>query len=111
MNKRSKIIATGITTFVIVAGGAGFAIAGSGGEDANETEAPITGTALGQAKSAALDHVGQGEVTGTEVSDEESYYEVEVTLDDNSQTDVQLDRAFNVVSEETETGPEAGDTD
>jgi len=111
MNKRSKIIATGITAFVIMAGGAGFAIAGTGGEDSHENETPITGTALGQAESAALDHVGQGKVTGTEVSDEESYYEVEVTLNDGSETDVQLDRAFNVVSEEAETGPEAGDTE
>jgi hypothetical protein len=37
-------------------------------------------------------------VTGTEVGDEESYYEVEVTLDDGSQVDVQLDRQFAVVS-------------
>jgi uncharacterized membrane protein YkoI len=36
-------------------------------------------------------------VTETEVDDEESYYEVEVTLDDGSQVDVQLDRSFNVV--------------
>ena len=33
----------------------------------------------------------------TEVGDEESYYEVEVTLDDGTQVDVQLDRDFQVV--------------
>jgi len=39
-----------------------------------------------------------GKVTETEVGDEDSYYEVEVTDADGSQTDVQLDRGFNVVS-------------
>jgi len=40
-------------------------------------------------------------VTETEVGDEEScYYEVEVTLDDGSQVDVQLDEGFNVVGDE-----------
>lgn len=112
MNKRNKIIATGIAALALVAGGTGLAVAGSGGgEDAHENEAPITGTALGQAKAAALDHVGQGKVTGTEVGDEQSYYEVEVTLDNGTQTDVQLDRSFKVVSQEDETGHEAGDTE
>jgi uncharacterized membrane protein YkoI len=39
-------------------------------------------------------------VTETEVGDEESVYEVEVTLDDGSQVDVQLDRSFRVVDSE-----------
>ena len=33
-------------------------------------------------------------MTGTEVDDEESIYEVEVTLDDGRQVDVQLDADF-----------------
>ena len=63
-------------------------------------EAPITGSALGRASDAALASTGEGRVTETEVGDEESYYEVEVTLDDGSQVDVQLDRDFNVVGSE-----------
>lgn len=110
MKKRNTIIATGVAAIALVAGGAGIAIAGGGGEDAHETDTAITGPALGQAESAALDHVGQGKVTGTEVGDEESYYEVEVTRTDGSQTDVQLDRSFNVVSQEDEHGTEAGDS-
>jgi hypothetical protein len=43
--------------------------------------------------------VGGGTVTETEVGDEESYYEVEVTQPNGSQTDVQLDRDFDVVGE------------
>jgi hypothetical protein len=38
-------------------------------------------------------------VTETEQGDEESYYEVEVTLDDGSQVDVQLDRDLDVVGQ------------
>jgi hypothetical protein len=51
---------------------------------------------------------GGGRVTGTEVGDEESYYEVEVTLGDGTQIDVQLDRSFRVVGGETD---DAGDDD
>ena len=50
---------------------------------------PITGDALVQASQAALAFTGDGTVTATEVGDEESLYEVEVTLADGSQTDVQ----------------------
>ena len=57
----------------------------------------ITGSALERAEAAALDHLGEGTVSATEVDDEESYYEVEVTLDDGSQVDVQLDKDFQVV--------------
>jgi uncharacterized membrane protein YkoI len=79
---------------VVVAGaGAGIAVA-AGGDDA---EAPITGDALRRASAAALAHTGGGRVSETEVGDEDSYYEVEVTLDDGSQVDVQLDRRFEVV--------------
>ena len=42
---------------------------------------PITGDALEQATAAALAHTGGGQVTETEVDDEESNYEVEVTLE------------------------------
>ncbi len=72
----------------------------------------ISGSALDQASAAALDATGEGSVSGTEVGDEESYYEVEVTLDDGSEVDVQLNRDFSVVGEEAETGEtEAGDDD
>ncbi len=77
-------------------------------DDAREDEAEgadvaITGDALEQAKAAALAHTNGGRVTGTEVGDEESYYEVEVTLDDGQQVDVQLDEQFKVVGDEADT--------
>jgi hypothetical protein len=59
--------------------------------------APVTGVELEQASDAALAHTGGGRVTETELGGEESLYEVEVTLDDGSQVDVQLDDQFNVV--------------
>jgi uncharacterized membrane protein YkoI len=67
-------------------------------EDAAESsEAPIVGTDLDRASAVALEFTGSGSVTATEVGDEESYYEVEVTMDDGRQIDVQLDENFNVV--------------
>ncbi len=72
------------------------ALAGSN-DDPAEREVPITGKALDTAKAAALAETGGGRVTGTEVGDEDSYYEVEVTLDDGTQVDIQLDESFAVV--------------
>jgi hypothetical protein len=98
MEKRTKIaigMAAGVV--VVVAGGAGAAVAAGGGDDGEE---PITGDALDKASAAALEHTGGGRVTETEVGDEESLYAVEVTLDDGSQVDVQLDEDFDVVGDE-----------
>jgi uncharacterized membrane protein YkoI len=96
ITRKVAVIAALVVGIGAVGGGAALA---SGGDD-DGTETPITGSALEQAKAAALDHTGQGKVTDTEVGDEESYYEVEVTLDDGSQVDVQLDKSFNVVGSE-----------
>ena len=94
MNRKTTLI-TLAAAAAIVAGGTGAGIAAANGGDDNE--APITGQALDKASAAALEHTGEGRVTETEVGDEESYYEVEVTLDDGSQVDVQLDKSFKVV--------------
>jgi hypothetical protein len=82
----------------IVAGGAGVAAARGPGSGAPEgPDTAISGDALQKASEAALAETGGGRVTGSEVGDEESYYEVEVTKDDGSQVDVQLDENFSVV--------------
>jgi hypothetical protein len=94
MTRRTKLIGIVAGTVAIVAAGAGIAV-GAGGDD---DEPAITGQDLERATKAALDHTGGGRVTETEVGDEESYYEVEVTLADGGQIDVQLDENFNVVS-------------
>lgn len=96
--KKIALTATAAAALVLAAGGA--AIAGSGDDDASDTA--IQGPALQQASEAALAETGGGKVTETEVDDEESYYEVEVTLADGSQVDVQLDRTFVVVSSDAD---------
>ena len=74
-------------------------------EDALEGEdTPITGEALEQASEAALEYLrengmGEGQVTDTEVGDEEGYYEIEVTLDEGGQVDVHLTEEFEVLSQ------------
>ena len=103
MTKRTKLLLAGASAAALAAGGAGVAL-GTGDDDASEQ--PISGSALDSASAAALAHTGGGTVSGTEVHDEESLYEVEVTLDDGSQTDVQLDRDFNVVGGEADDGEE-----
>jgi uncharacterized membrane protein YkoI len=91
--KTVALIAGGAIASASVAG-AGIAISST---DDDGTEVPITGVELERATKAALEHTGGGTVTETELGDEESLYEVEVTLDDGSQVDVQLDEGFNVV--------------
>jgi uncharacterized membrane protein YkoI len=92
---RKRLVAIGAVVVALGAVSGGVAIAAGGDDDATET--PITGTDLQKASAAALAHTDGGRVTGTEVGDEESYYEVEVTLDGGGQVDVQLDKSFNVV--------------
>jgi hypothetical protein len=97
MKHRTKIVIAGAAVAGAIAAGTGAAVAAGG-----DTDIPITGDALQPASEAALAHMGGGRVTGTEVGDEDSYYEVEVTLEDGSQVDVQLDEQFNVVSSDAD---------
>jgi len=72
-------------------------------DDVIEDEAedvPITGNALETASAAALEYIGEGRVTDTEIGDEEGYYEIEITLDNGKEVDVHLDENFNVLSVE-----------
>jgi uncharacterized membrane protein YkoI len=113
VKRSTKWIASGAVAAAVVAGaGTSIAIASGGGDD-DDTQKSISGDALERASAAALDHTGEGRVTETEVGDEESYYEVEVTLDDGSQVDVQLDRSFDVVgsSADDESEDEGADDD
>jgi uncharacterized membrane protein YkoI len=93
--KRIAVVIAGAA--LVTAGTVGAAAALSGDDDAHDR--PIPAADLEQAEQAALEETGGGKVTETEVDDEESKYEVEVTLDDGTQVDVQLDEDFNVVSE------------
>jgi hypothetical protein len=95
MKGRTRWIVGGGLIVALIGGGTGLAVAAAHGDD---TETPITGPALAKASAAALAHTGGGRVTETEVSDEEAYYEVEVTLADGRQVDVHLDSDFKVVN-------------
>jgi hypothetical protein len=99
MKKRIVIAIAAIAAL----GVGGTAIAGAAGVgDDNGTDKAITGPALDRASSAALQATDGGRVTETEVGDEESYYEVEVTRGDGSQVDVQLDRGFHLVGQKVD---------
>lgn len=100
MKVGKKFVAAGAIAALSAVGGTGIAVATGSGDDTADT--PITGPALATASAAALDHVGGGKVTGTEIDDEESYYEIEVRRPDGSQIDVQLDRSFNVVGDKAD---------
>jgi hypothetical protein len=103
MTKRTRWIIVGAAAGVAAAAiGGGVAVAGVGGD----SETPITGAARAKAEAAALAHTGGGEVTETEAGDEESYYEVEVTMPDGRQVDVQLDKNFAVVGSSADERPD-----
>src|SRR3954453_5536616 len=99
-----KFIVTAGAAIVLGAGGVGIAAASGGSDSTEGPDVPISGDALQQAGDAALASTGGGRVTGTEIHDEESYYEVEVTLDNGDQIDVQLDENFTVVGSTTDSG-------
>jgi uncharacterized membrane protein YkoI len=103
--RMKHVVVAGAIATLGVAGGAA-AVSATGGHD---RETPISGAELDKASRAALASTGQGRVTETEVGDEDSYYEVEVTLDDGSQVDVQLDKNFVVVATmaDDESGPDS----
>jgi uncharacterized membrane protein YkoI len=91
-----KNVLLALALAMVVLAGAGVAYASGSGEDSSEPQA--TGAGIEKAKSIALDYTNGGQVTGTEVDDEEGYYEVEIIREDGSQVDVHLDRNYNVLS-------------
>ena len=129
MNSRLKGGLVAAAAVAAIAGGGAAIAAGTGGSDQAVAPAtgsgdeptaeptggddgagqPIAGTALEKAKSVALQETGGGQVTATEIRDEEGYYEVEVTRDDGSNVDVHLDSHFDVLNKSAD--GEGGDGD
>ena len=107
MKRRTKIIAA-VGVAAVAAAAVGTVVTAGVMDDENQQ--PITGDALTKASAVALAQTGGGRVTDTEVNDEESYYQVEVTLDTGKQVDVNLDKNFNVVKTKTDSESESGDT-
>ena len=102
------IIAAGAIAALGV-GGAAIAGAASGVDDGNGK--PITGPDLDRASAVALKEAGGGKVTGSEVRDEEGYYEVEVTRPDGKQVDVHLDKSFHVLASKADHEDAGGSKD
>jgi uncharacterized membrane protein YkoI len=104
----AAVLALGVGGTAIAAGGGGDDDGGKGDDGAGKA---ISGPALKKASAVALDRVGGGQVTATELQDEEGYYEIEVTRDDGSQVDVHLDSHFNVLdaSGDSEGGSDQGE--
>jgi len=76
----------------------------SGPDDGNGQ--PVAGTSLERASAVALQQTGGGRVTGSEIRDEEGFYEIEVTTADGGQVDVHLDRDLNVLDASSDGGGE-----
>ncbi len=84
-NVKVLVTAAVVAALLVLGDGGGIAYA------TGEAEDRATGPGLEKAKGAALEHTSGGRVTGTEVGDEEGYYEIEITRDDGSQLDVHRD--------------------
>ena len=68
--------------------------------DNEEQDIAITGNVFDRASAVALEYVGEGEVTDTELGDEDGYYEIEITLNNGKEVDVHLDEDYKVISTE-----------
>lgn len=108
MKRTTRIV---IAAAVAIAGLATAGVAVVSARTSDDTDTPITGSDLQRASDAALASTGQGRVTGTEAGDEESYYEVEVTLEDGTEVDVQLDEGFQVVGSKADAADNDSDQD
>ena len=101
MRKRTKwILAAGLSVAGVI-GGAGAVMATSADDDA-----PLTGEQRDKAVAAAKAHVGEGEVTETEMGDDGAAYGVEILKGDGKQVEVNLDRDYRVTgTEDDDDGP------
>ena len=91
MKRRTRNLVVGAGIVVGGVAGAGVAVAAAGDDP------PITGSDLDKASAAALAHTGGGRITETDTGGAQAY-EVEVTLDDGRQVEVEMDQDFNVLS-------------
>ncbi len=103
MNKRTKWMVGAGLAVAVVLGGAGTVLAGNADDDAQ-----LTGDARDRAVAAAKAHVGEGEVTDTELGDDGAAYGVEILKADGAQVEVNLDRDFKVIGTEADddSGPD-----
>ena len=105
MQRRTKwILAAGLAVAGVVGGG-GAVMAGGADDDA-----PLTGEQRDRAVAAAKAHVGEGQVTETEIGDDGAAYGVEILKPDGTQVEVNLDKDYRVTGTEADDdGPENDD--
>ena len=104
MQRRTKwILAAGLAVAGVV-GGAGGVMA-SGADD----DAPLTGEQRDKAVAAAKAHVGEGQVTDTEIGDDGAAYGVEILKPDGAQVEVNLDKDYRVTGTEADDDSSDGD--
>jgi len=101
-----KLVLAGVLVLALVGLSAGIGIAAAG----SDADAPLTGSALEQARSAALAHTGGGTVVETELGDDGAAYGVEVRLEDGTVVEVALDAGFAVIGQEQDDDGSAGRT-
>ncbi len=94
LRSKSVVVPAVAAAAVFGLGGVVYANTASGEE--------LQGDELERARTAALEAVGEGEVTDTEVGDEEGAYEIEVTKSDGTEVDVHLDENFVVIGQESD---------
>lgn len=112
MRKRAAVITAAAAAAAIVLGGSALAFAT--GEEPDAVEGPdvaLTGSVLKQASAAALDAVGGGTVTATAQGDDGAAYEVEITMPNGDQIDVELAKDFTVVAQDHEGAGESESAD
>jgi len=109
MNRRTKLIAAGVSVLAIGAGGAAVAL-GTGEDDSAEQ---VSGAGADKAVAAALEITGGGEANSVELDSENgAVWEVEVTTPDGNTVDVRLDDNCGEVAVEDDTEDnEDGDED
>jgi uncharacterized membrane protein YkoI len=94
VDKRKKLlIGAGLVVAAVgITGGVAIAQA--------QDDQPLRGATRDRATKAALEHVGGGTVTETEIGDDGAAYGVEVRLGDGSQVEVQIDENFTATGVE-----------
>lgn len=102
--RESAIVLAGSLVLVFAGGPSSLVATGSPSGPADDAEPAISGDAWMRAREAALAVTGGGRVTESEAGDEDSFYEVEVTMYDGRRFTVHLDTAFRVVDSSSEAG-------
>jgi uncharacterized membrane protein YkoI len=98
MTRTTKLMIASAAAVAVVGGGAAVAVAQ---QDAGTPD-------LDRAADVALTEAGDGEVTGVE-QDDDGGYDVEIRHPDRTETDIELNAAFEVVHNEREAEDDDGD--